>query len=76
MRKIRTLKLVLALVTLSFITGFAQEKPVTKLLKSYITNSNQLRQTKQVNNVLALFDDRYKLAALIITFRTVYDPSN
>jgi hypothetical protein len=60
MKNITTLRLLVAFAMLSFVTGFAQEKPVTKLLKSYITNSNQLRQTKQINNVLSLFDDRYK----------------
>jgi len=60
MKKLTTLKLVMAVAMLSFLTGFSQEKPVTKLLKSYIANSNQLCETKQVNNVLSLFDDRYK----------------
>lgn len=60
MKKLTTLKLVMAVALLSFVTGIAQEKPVTKLLKSYITASNSLGETKQVNNVLALFDDRYR----------------
>ena len=51
MKKLTTLKLVLAVALLSFVTGIAQEKPVTRLLKSYITASNSLGQTKQVNNV-------------------------
>jgi len=60
MKKLTALKLVMAIAMLSFVTGFSQEKPVTKLLKSYIAASNELCETKQVNNVLALFDDRYK----------------
>jgi hypothetical protein len=60
MKNSTVLRLILAVTMLSFISGFSQEKPVTKLLKSYISNSNQLRQTKQVNNVLSLFDDRYR----------------
>jgi hypothetical protein len=60
MKKLTTLKLLMAVAMLSFLTGFSQEKPVTKLLKSYIANSNELCETKQVNNVLSLFDDRYK----------------
>lgn len=44
---------------LSFFTGFAQKKEVTTLLKSYISASNALNETKDVNNVLNLFDKKY-----------------
>ncbi|WAC02838.1 hypothetical protein N7U66_04170 [Lacinutrix neustonica] len=53
-------KLVMAVVLLSFFTGFAQENPVTNLLKSYIDASNELEDTKDVNSVLSLFDSSYK----------------
>lgn len=60
MKKLTALKILMAVAMLTFLTGFSQEKPVTKLLKSYIASSNELCETKQVNNVLSLFDDRYK----------------
>ena len=60
MKKPTFLKLVLTAVLLSCFMGYAQEKPVTRLLKSYIKASNALSQTKQKNTILSLFDDKYK----------------
>lgn len=60
MKKPTILRLALAVVLLSCFSGFSQEKPVTRLLNSYIKASNDLSATKQKNTVLALFDDRYK----------------
>ena len=60
MKKPNVLKLVLAFVLMSCFVGFSQEKPVTRLFKSYIKASNDLSVTKQKNSILALFDDRYK----------------
>ncbi|WP_308992813.1 hypothetical protein QLS71_015880 [Mariniflexile litorale] len=60
MKKPTILKLVMAVTLLSFFTGFAQEKQVSTLLKSYIQASNQLGVTKDVNNILSLFDSSYK----------------
>jgi len=60
MKNPKLLKLALAIFTLSFVSGFAQEKPVTHLLNQYVNASNALSKTKQANTVLALFDDRYK----------------
>jgi len=60
MKKPIASKLVAAVLMLTSFVGFSQEKPVTNLLKSYIKASNELSATKQKNNVLALFDDKYK----------------
>ncbi len=60
MKKATGLKLVMAIMLLMSFTGFSQEKPVTRLLNSYIKASNNLSVTKQKNSILALFDDRYK----------------
>ncbi len=54
------LKLVLAIFILSIVGSFAQEKQAIQLLNKYISASNDLNKTKEVNNVLSLFDDRYK----------------
>ncbi|MEO8933630.1 MAG: hypothetical protein ABI295_04925 [Xanthomarina sp.] len=52
-------KFVMAITLLSFITGFAQKKDVTTLLESYVKASNSLGATKDINNVLNLFDNTY-----------------
>ncbi|WP_299886446.1 hypothetical protein [uncultured Lacinutrix sp.] len=53
-------KFVLTIALLSSITGNSQEKKVTSILKSYIEASNNLSETKDINNVLSLFDKQYK----------------
>ena len=45
---------------LSFSIGFAQEKPVKTLLKTYINAANNLGDSQDVESVLSLFSNNYQ----------------
>lgn len=60
MKKPTFFKLIMAVALLAFVTGSAQDKQVTKILKSYIKASNELSSTKDTSKILTLFDSHYK----------------
>ena len=54
------LKLALVFVLSFSVTGFAQDKEATKLLKSYIKTTNALTKTQSSETVLSLFGTNYQ----------------
>jgi hypothetical protein len=60
MRKPTLFKLVMSIALLSFISGFAQDKPVTQLLKTYIKATNNLEADQNPDNIMMLLDKNYQ----------------
>lgn len=60
MKKPKKFKRVFLIALFSFSIAFAQEKPVTTLLKSYINATNNLGESQDPTSVLSLFSNNYQ----------------